>query len=762
MRLISLYIENFGKLSNYSYDFSSKMNSIYEENGWGKTTLTVFVKAMLYGLNNKNERIKYTPWDKKDYFGGTLKIEVNKKRYIIDRRFSSKKASLDEFHIYDLKTNLEIKDLKSNLGESFLNLNETSFERSVFIPEKELDEGFGSDIEAKLANLIGGTNDSQSYEEAMNILESKARELRLNSKKGLILDKKKELASVESDILEYENKLNAISDLQGQIATINSEINGLNDVKKETNNKIIIQSKEQDKLAKLQVLNTYKEDIAETKKRLDDNNQIFNGKNVTVDEVLRIRAVNKELINLKTEFEIKKQENSSYYNLDEMKTQFGFKDGIPSEEEIENINRKVQKYTTIKGVINAHNEVPERKKPIMAIVTLIISLVVIAVGAILLTTGLVGFSGTPTGDALTITAFIILIVGVLGTIASLGMFVANYMKNQNVNYGRVKNYDFELKELEENIREFFGKFHLYSSDYSNSLYIVKNNSQRYNEALLEAKKFKDRNQSLENKIKENEEKVLDFISQFNTTALTVEEKIGELNTHLRRKAEIENLIIQKETACNQFIIVNDLNNINNQMYDVDELNRIIEDIEEKISNLNKEIALKSSKIAEFEAESNRLDDLYYKKDILEQEIKKLENEYQMLIYACDFLKKSQTSLLEKYVKPMKDSVDKYVNLFLKNNNEYNIDVNFKFKFITNQGLKGLDLYSRGYQTIIALCMRLALIDCLYPTEKPFVIFDDPFVNFDDEKLELSKRLMLEIAEHYQIVYFTCHESRVIR
>ena len=75
MRLISLYIENFGKLSNYSYDFSSKMNSIYEENGWGKTTLTVFVKAMLYGLNNKNERIKYTPWDKKDYFGGTLKIE---------------------------------------------------------------------------------------------------------------------------------------------------------------------------------------------------------------------------------------------------------------------------------------------------------------------------------------------------------------------------------------------------------------------------------------------------------------------------------------------------------------------------------------------------------------------------------------------------------------------------------------------------------------------------------------------------------------
>ena len=42
MKLISLYIDNFGKLSDYSFDFSKTLNSLYEENGWGKTTLTVF------------------------------------------------------------------------------------------------------------------------------------------------------------------------------------------------------------------------------------------------------------------------------------------------------------------------------------------------------------------------------------------------------------------------------------------------------------------------------------------------------------------------------------------------------------------------------------------------------------------------------------------------------------------------------------------------------------------------------------------------
>ncbi len=134
----------------------------------------------------------------------------------------------------------------------------------------------------------------------------------------------------------------------------------------------------------------------------------------------------------------------------------------------------------------------------------------------------------------------------------------------------------------------------------------------------------------------------------------------------------------------------------------------------------------------------------------------------MIRLTSDFLKESQTRLLETYVKPMRDSVNKYVSLFLEKNNDYNIDVNFKFQFVTENGIKELDQYSRGLQTIINLCMRLALIDCLYPNEKPFVILDDPFVNFDDSKLELSKRLMKSISDKYQIVYFTCHESREIK
>lgn len=40
-----------------------------------------------------------------------------------------------------------------------------------------------------------------------------------------------------------------------------------------------------------------------------------------------------------------------------------------------------------------------------------------------------------------------------------------------------------------------------------------------------------------------------------------------------------------------------------------------------------------------------------------------------------------------------------------------------------------------------------------------MIMDDPFVNLDDKKTEGSLRLLREIAQEYQIIYFTCREDR---
>ena len=68
MKLLQAEIGNFGKFHGTRLNFSDGLNTLCQKNGWGKTTLAVFLKAMLYGLPasaskklDQNERKKYAP-----------------------------------------------------------------------------------------------------------------------------------------------------------------------------------------------------------------------------------------------------------------------------------------------------------------------------------------------------------------------------------------------------------------------------------------------------------------------------------------------------------------------------------------------------------------------------------------------------------------------------------------------------------------------------------------------------------------------------
>ena len=107
MKILKCHIENFGKLSDYNYEFKDELNTIKEDNGYGKTTFASFIKAMFYGLDYKKntkvliDRKKYDPWQG-GAFGGSIEFEINKKKYKIER-FFGKKETDDTFKLYDLK-----------------------------------------------------------------------------------------------------------------------------------------------------------------------------------------------------------------------------------------------------------------------------------------------------------------------------------------------------------------------------------------------------------------------------------------------------------------------------------------------------------------------------------------------------------------------------------------------------------------------------------------------------------------------------------
>ena len=94
-----------------------------------------------------------------------------------------------------------------------------------------------------------------------------------------------------------------------------------------------------------------------------------------------------------------------------------------------------------------------------------------------------------------------------------------------------------------------------------------------------------------------------------------------------------------------------------------------------------------------------------------------------------------------------------------NQENWMIDANINLKLREQGELRATHWLSAGYQDLIGVCMRLALIDAMYEDEKPFLILDDPFVNLDKEKVEAGNKLLKEVAEEYQVIYFTCHDSR---
>lgn len=66
--------------------------------------------------------------------------------------------------------------------------------------------------------------------------------------------------------------------------------------------------------------------------------------------------------------------------------------------------------------------------------------------------------------------------------------------------------------------------------------------------------------------------------------------------------------------------------------------------------------------------------------------------------------------------------------------------------------------SAGTADLLYLSVRLALCELTCPTDDPCpLVLDDMLVNFDDARARRAMALFREIAQHRQVILFTCHE-----
>ena len=212
MKLIQLSVENFGVLHEYSLDLNDGLNVFCRDNGAGKTTLAAFLCAMLYGLPATrkndiadNDRKKYQPWQG-GVFGGSMTFSVHGKTYRAERRFVwGNSAKNDTFALYDLSDNSRSDDFSENLGQELFGIDAASFERSIYLPQKNLSGVHATEsITARLNRAIGGDTDDGAglYKSAAAVLDRQRQYYAKQGGRGYIADLEAKVTALHEK--EYE------------------------------------------------------------------------------------------------------------------------------------------------------------------------------------------------------------------------------------------------------------------------------------------------------------------------------------------------------------------------------------------------------------------------------------------------------------------------------------------------------------------------------------------------------------------------------
>lgn len=272
MKIESIHVNNFGKLHDTDITFGAGINAICEDNGWGKSTLSAFLRAMFFGLEGDNkrdeiscERKRFAPWQG-GAFGGSMIFNTDGHRYLVTRIFHDKAAD-DEFELRDADTNLISDAYSARLGEELFNINSESFMKTVFIEQNDAKStGTTGDINAKLGNISDGI-DLNRFADADAALKDTINALSPTRKTGYINKLKSKASELRAEIMATQDIDNALNTLDARINTnnmhideCNAEIDKLNAVRARVSKH---ERKRSDKAK-------YEELVAEINKKADD------------------------------------------------------------------------------------------------------------------------------------------------------------------------------------------------------------------------------------------------------------------------------------------------------------------------------------------------------------------------------------------------------------------------------------------------------------------------------------------------------------
>ena len=242
------------------------------------------------------------------------------------------------------------------------------------------------------------------------------------------------------------------------------------------------------------------------------------------------------------------------------------------------------------------------------------------------------------------------------------------------------------------------------------------------------------------------DEILDYLgSDINNCSIyekSLSQSIERLNKFLDENPDIEQL-----KDIEEFSSLEELQNLEKAVQDdMDEIDSQLWQLRQKRDSLRKEV--------------ERISQLDDKMVNLEEQKEDAQKKCMLLDKTMELLGQAKDNLANSYVNRVENNFINYAKVLLDTeSNHVLIDKDLNV-YVDEYGIaREVKSFSMGEIDSIMICMRLALVDALFKEEKPFLIFDDPFVNLDDEHTKRILSMLNKIAENNQIIYLVCNSSR---
>ena len=797
MKLVSCYISSFGRIKDFEYDFSDGLNTILQENGWGKSTFSEFIKAMFFGMDYAPtkkiliDRKHYLPWDGTKC-GGVLVFEADGKRYRINRSFG-KTDKDDTFELYDEATGLPSEDFSEDIGQELFKVDKDSFEKTVYMPQNALSTGMTDSINAKMGGLSEAKNDISNFDSALKLMkEAKAgytRNSKVNPGKQLAL--KQEISRIKEE-LERLPAVNARLENQTEVLRKHkAQADECASKKSKLVAAIEAQSKREQEIGAYRL---QKESLEQEKKAFEVANTAlakadkggFDRMDFSEETFARMNRSAKDLAELRA-----KAASVQIHEQDEKRLQeleFFFTKKLPSFDELEDLEKKANEIPGLQAKEeHAREELSELKAKKVAAetkesakpTTMIIGvLLLFSFAAVLFTQASDGIKSL--SGIMIAAGFVLMVVGLFSSLKKNRERDAEIEKAAREFEEAAQDYEAlcgKLTGLNKSCNVFLSDFLLSRSDtVLDNLYEIRRKLDEYNRLQDTKKELEQRAGGVTEALAEKQQEFTSFMAPYLMAyGITTQEPGTEFDfiLQLKKDADIYKNAVLKANAAKErldkvaasvkaFEAVND---ISEETESVAELQEKQKSLDDEIRELTRLLQQDERDLRRSEEELEELTELAESLDSLEERGDYLKSRVSLIEETTNMLQKSKESFLSKYIKPLKSSLQHYLGMIDEGSDSgyeieaYDIDLDLNVRLDLQGSFMGLEYFSEGYKDLIGLCSRMAMIDVMYEEETPVIIMDDPFVNLDEEKLTCAMKLLAQISREKQIIYFTCHQAR---